>query len=66
MAGIYIHIPYCKQKCSYCNFHFSTDLKSKDEMIQAICKELELRKNEITEETSEKIQEENQSMIISM
>ncbi len=49
MAGIYIHIPYCKQKCSYCNFHFSTDSRSKQEMVNAICKEMSIRKNEITE-----------------
>lgn len=47
MAGIYIHIPYCKQKCSYCDFHFSTNLTSKSEMVNAIIKEIELRKNEI-------------------
>lgn len=49
MAGIYIHIPYCKQKCTYCDFHFSTNLKSKTDMIQAISKELELRKNELNQ-----------------
>lgn len=49
MAGIYIHIPYCKQKCSYCDFHFSTNLNSKSEMVNAILKEIELRKNEIQE-----------------
>ena len=48
MAGIYLHIPYCKQKCSYCDFHFSTNLQSKSEMVKAICKEIGLRKNEIT------------------
>ncbi|MGB6083239.1 radical SAM family heme chaperone HemW [Moheibacter sp.] len=47
MAGIYLHIPFCKQKCSYCNFHFSTDLKLKSQMVNAICSELELRKSEI-------------------
>lgn len=46
---LYLHIPFCKQKCSYCNFHFSTVLKHKTEMIEAICKELELRKNEINQ-----------------
>lgn len=46
---LYLHIPFCKQKCSYCNFHFSTSLKQKSEMIDAICKELELRKNEINQ-----------------
>jgi oxygen-independent coproporphyrinogen III oxidase len=45
MSGIYIHIPFCKKACHYCNFHFSTSLKLKDEMISAICKEIELRKN---------------------
>ena len=49
MAGIYLHIPFCKQACHYCDFHFSTSLKRKSEMIQAIADELMLRKNEITE-----------------
>ena len=43
MAGIYIHIPFCKQACSYCNFHFSTSLRSKDAMIQSIIKEVVLK-----------------------
>ena len=43
MAGIYIHIPYCKQACSYCNFHFSTSLRSKDALIQSIIRELVLK-----------------------
>lgn len=45
MAGIYIHIPFCKQACHYCNFHFSTSLRHKDRMLAAIEKELVLRKN---------------------
>lgn len=45
MAGIYIHIPFCKQACYYCNFHFSTNLKLKQDMINAICKEMVLQKN---------------------
>ena len=40
MAGIYIHIPFCKQACHYCNFHFSTSLKSKDSLIKAISDEI--------------------------
>ena len=48
MAGIYIHIPFCKQKCSYCDFHFSTNLQHKPNLIQAINKELEIRKDEIS------------------
>ena len=49
MAGIYIHIPFCKQACHYCDFHFSTSLKKKSELIAALCSELVLRKNELTE-----------------
>lgn len=44
---IYIHIPFCKQKCSYCNFHFSTSLNFKDDMVAAMKKEIVLRKNEL-------------------
>jgi oxygen-independent coproporphyrinogen-3 oxidase len=47
MSGIYIHIPFCKQACHYCDFHFSTSLKKKAELVAAICKELVLRKDEI-------------------
>lgn len=46
MAGIYIHIPFCKQKCTYCDFHFSTSFQAyRVRMIESIGKELELRKN---------------------
>lgn len=45
MAGIYIHIPFCKQACSYCNFHFSTNLNRKEPLLDAISKELGLRKH---------------------
>lgn len=47
MSGIYIHIPFCKKACHYCDFHFSTTLKRKGEMVNAICSELSLRKNEL-------------------
>ena len=40
MPGIYIHIPFCKQACHYCNFHFSTSLGQKEKMLQAIAKEI--------------------------
>lgn len=43
LSGIYIHIPFCKQACHYCNFHFSTQLKSMDKMVNAICSEIDLR-----------------------
>ncbi|MDX1627171.1 MAG: radical SAM family heme chaperone HemW [Fulvivirga sp.] len=45
LAGIYIHIPFCKQQCYYCDFHFSTNQSLKSEMVNAIGKELELQKN---------------------
>ncbi|MBJ7881501.1 radical SAM family heme chaperone HemW [Gelidibacter salicanalis] len=46
MSGVYIHIPFCKQACHYCDFHFSTSLKKKDDLVYALVKELELRKDE--------------------
>jgi oxygen-independent coproporphyrinogen-3 oxidase len=49
MAGIYIHIPFCKQACHYCDFHFSTSMKKKGDMVLALAKEIQLRKNEISE-----------------
>ncbi|MGB6269873.1 MAG: radical SAM family heme chaperone HemW [Olleya sp.] len=55
MSGIYIHIPFCKQACHYCDFHFSTSMKKKDEMIFALAKELELRKDEFKNNTVETI-----------
>lgn len=55
MAGIYLHIPFCKQACFYCDFHFSTSLKKKDELISCLIKELEIRKEELQNETIETI-----------
>lgn len=55
MSGIYIHIPFCKQACHYCDFHFSTSLKKKDEMILALAKEIEMRKSEFQDEVVETI-----------
>lgn len=55
MSGIYIHIPFCKQACYYCDFHFSTSLRKKEEMIRAIANELIFRKNEFQKETVETI-----------
>ncbi|MDC0629845.1 radical SAM family heme chaperone HemW [Flavobacteriaceae bacterium] len=46
MSGIYIHIPFCKKACHYCNFHFSTNQNSKSAFIEAVCRELILRKSE--------------------
>ncbi|WP_283636727.1 radical SAM family heme chaperone HemW [Aquaticitalea lipolytica] len=55
MSGIYIHIPFCKQACHYCDFHFSTSLKKKDDLLNALVKELELRKDEFKNQTVETI-----------
>lgn len=55
MSGIYIHIPFCKQACHYCDFHFSTSLKKKDEMVLALAKEIEMRKSEFQDEVVETI-----------
>lgn len=45
MAGLYIHIPFCKQACHYCNFHFATALTYKSALVDAICKEIGQRKD---------------------
>ncbi|WP_353181519.1 radical SAM family heme chaperone HemW [Parapedobacter lycopersici] len=55
MAGIYFHIPFCKQACHYCDFHFSTSLKYRDEMIDAMQRELNLRKAYLGNEPVETI-----------
>jgi oxygen-independent coproporphyrinogen-3 oxidase len=59
LAGIYIHIPFCKQACYYCNFHFSTSLDLKDEMVKSLIKEIEIRSN------LSKENHENEAAIIS-
>jgi oxygen-independent coproporphyrinogen-3 oxidase len=55
MAGIYIHIPFCKQACYYCDFHFSTSVKYKDEMLAALRNEIGLQKTYLNGETIETI-----------
>ncbi len=55
MAGIYIHIPFCKQACHYCDFHFSTTLKHKDALVLALLHEIKLRKNYLSKENIETI-----------
>ena len=55
MSGIYIHIPFCKQACHYCDFHFSTSMKKKDEMVMALTKEIRMRKSEFKDEIIETI-----------
>ncbi|HEV8285101.1 MAG TPA: radical SAM family heme chaperone HemW [Chitinophagaceae bacterium] len=55
MAGIYIHIPFCKQACYYCNFHFTTSLRRKNELIAALLSEISLRGNYLQGENIETI-----------
>ena len=55
MSGIYIHIPFCKQACHYCDFHFSTSMKKKDAMILALANEIKLRKWEFENQIVETI-----------
>ena len=50
MGGIYIHVPFCKQQCHYCDFHFSTSLKNKNELLNALLSEMRLR-NSFFDET---------------
>src|SRR4030095_16100 len=55
VAGIYIHIPFCKQACSYCNFHFATSLRRKNELVAALLSEMDLRKDYLNDEPVETI-----------
>ncbi|MCB0505816.1 MAG: radical SAM family heme chaperone HemW [Cyclobacteriaceae bacterium] len=49
LAGIYVHIPFCRKACHYCDFHFSTSLQLVDEMVEAIVLEASLKKNYLQE-----------------
>jgi len=51
MAGIYIHVPFCRKACLYCDFHFSTNLDNKKKLIDAICLEIENRKKYLENKT---------------
>jgi len=55
MPSIYIHIPFCKQACHYCDFHFSTSMAKKKMMISALKREMVLRREEIKDEVVETI-----------
>ena len=55
MAGIYIHIPFCKKACHYCNFHFSTSLRSRNDFVAALLKEIVLQKEYLQQEPVETI-----------
>lgn len=50
MAGIYIHIPFCRQACHYCDFHFSTNRSDQSILVDAIVRELEIRKDYLDQE----------------
>lgn len=52
MAGIYIHIPFCRQACVYCDFHFSVSLHHKEKMVNAILNEIDSRREYLKEDTS--------------
>jgi len=51
MSGIYVHIPFCKQACHYCDFHFSTSMRQKGAVVDALIAELEWRKDYLEEKT---------------
>ncbi len=55
MPGLYLHIPFCKQACHYCNFHFSTSLKLKAPLLEALQAEIGRRANELTERSLQSI-----------
>ncbi|MDR3679635.1 MAG: radical SAM family heme chaperone HemW [Flavipsychrobacter sp.] len=55
MAGIYLHIPFCKQACTYCNFHFSTSLQRKGEMLEALLRELTMQRHYLQDRPIETI-----------
>jgi oxygen-independent coproporphyrinogen-3 oxidase len=55
LAGIYIHIPFCKQACHYCNFHFATSLHYKNDLVAALLKEISLQKEYLEGESVETI-----------
>jgi len=51
LPGIYLHIPFCRQACHYCNFHFTTSLHQKNELVATLLKEIQIQKNFFLAET---------------
>ena len=49
MAGVYIHIPFCRKACTYCDFHFSTQIKNKSASVEALLREIVLQAGYIAE-----------------
>lgn len=55
MAGIYIHVPFCKSRCIYCGFFSTVSLERRDEYVEKVCRELEFRKDYLNGEDIETI-----------
>jgi oxygen-independent coproporphyrinogen III oxidase len=55
LSGLYLHIPFCKQACHYCDFHFSTSTRLKSELVAAICREIALQKDYLDTRTLETV-----------
>ncbi len=55
MSGIYIHIPFCKKACHYCDFHFSTSLQNKESLVKSILTEIDLRLNYLADKNIDTI-----------
>jgi oxygen-independent coproporphyrinogen-3 oxidase len=52
MAGVYIHIPFCRKACHYCNFHFSTSTQLQEGFVNALLQEIDLQKSYLSEPVS--------------
>ncbi len=50
MAGIYFHIPFCKTRCTYCDFYTQTDFSLQQDVVNAMLREIEIRKTYLSEE----------------
>ncbi|WP_101359174.1 radical SAM family heme chaperone HemW [Raineya orbicola] len=55
MSALYLHIPFCKQACHYCDFHFSTQIAQKENMVKAICQEIALQKDYLQNKTLQSV-----------
>ena len=55
MAGIYIHVPWCRKVCIYCDFHFSVSVRNKDALLECLLKELEIQKDYLGGEDIESV-----------
>ena len=55
MAGLYLHIPFCKQACTYCDFHFSTSMQSREELVAALITEIKLQADYLPSKTLDTI-----------